>query len=157
MLPRSTVVRTVVEPVEKGFHVGAEWLCLDEHLIAVNARGDRRERRGRWACNNSACSIVDAAMARTFELLRLGIPANTASEVGTRGGQRRNALARLHQKNYVTVDGLRKAILPADANRNRRRLVLGERVERSSLQPRFTTTQKAGPDNGSAEQHAERT
>src|SRR5262245_2764946 len=94
-------------------------------------------------------------MAGTFQLLCPGIPANTASEVGTRGRQRGDALPRLHQKNYVTHDGLRKAILPADANCNRCWLVLGERVQRSRLQPCFAATQKAGTDDGSAKEHAE--
>src|SRR5258705_13802668 len=75
--------------------------------VAVDARGDLGERLGRRTVLHRTIPVVDAAVARTLEHLRLLVPGNEAAEVRARGVERGDVrLARFDEENRPPLESL---------------------------------------------------
>ena len=87
-----------------------------------------RQRHRRRTVLHGAVAVVDAAMARTPEDLRLAHPTRRDSRDACRWSRSRppRAFGGLHEENRLALDDLAKAVQPRHRERDRRRLVVGE-------------------------------
>ena len=112
---------------------------------------------GRWARFHGAGAIEHAAVARTLERLVVGVPADPASEVGAGRRQRGDARgAGLDEEHHLPLDDLAVAVFAGDADGDRRRLVIGQIVERRRRPPVRAAFAEGRRHHGAAEQECQR-
>ena len=115
--------------------------------LPSRSRGWQSARAARAAgpIRHLAGAVVGAAVARAYQLLRLGVPAHAASQVRAGGIERRSrASAGAHQEHRAAIDHLLVAVLAVDAQHHRRRLVDRQIVKRPGRQPRASRLARPG-------------